>query len=198
MYQVAHNEGLDEILPWGGKRGMRNPDNPVHGELEQLPKETLIELIKMYSRNWHTCDGLWFSGVEERYGTDKALEIDVNMWDVSSRLEAKRIKEILAIPDNGGLDAVLRTVNFMSWAAKCAYRVEKKADTALLTVISCPPQEGRLKSGIGLFACRPTFEVSFGNVASVIDPGVKVSCKYCPPGPHPSDSWCQWEFRVDH
>ena len=177
---------------------MRNPDNPVHGELEQLPKETLIELIKMYSRNWHTCDGLWFSGVEERYGTDKALEIDVNMWDVSSRLEAKRIKEILAIPDNGGLDAVLRTINFMSWAPKCAYRVEKKADTALLTVISCPPQEARLKSGIGLFACRPTFEVGFGNVASVIDPGVKVSCKYCPPGAHPSDSWCQWEFRADH
>jgi hypothetical protein len=177
---------------------MRNPDNPVHEELEQLPKETLIELIKMHSRNWHTCDGLWFSGVEERYGTDKALEIDVNMWDVSSRLEAKRIKEILAIPDNGGLDAVLRTVNFMSWAAKCGYRIEKKADTALLTVISCPPQEARLKSGVGLFACRPTFEVGFRNVVSVIDPGVKVSCKYCPPGPHPSDSWCQWEFRVDH
>ena len=106
---------------------MRNPDNPVHEELERLPKETLIELIKMYSRNWHTCDGLWFSGVEERYGTDKALEIDVNMWDVSSRLEAKRIKEILAIPDNAGLDAVLRTLHFMSWAAKCAYRVEEES-----------------------------------------------------------------------
>jgi hypothetical protein len=177
---------------------MKNPDNPVHEELEQLPKETLIELIKMYSRNWHTCDGLWFSGVEERYGTEKALEIDVNMWDVSARLEAKRIKEILAIPNNGGLDAVLRTVNFMSWAAKCGYQIEKKADTALLTVISCPPQEARLKSGVGLFACRSTFEVGFRNVVSVIDPGVKVSCKYCPPGPHPSDSWCQWKFRVDH
>ncbi|MCX5811835.1 MAG: hypothetical protein NT178_04740 [Proteobacteria bacterium] len=39
---------------------------------------------------------------------DKALEIDVNMWDVSSRLETKRIKEILAIPDNGSLGAVLK------------------------------------------------------------------------------------------
>ena len=67
---------------------MDNPENPVHAELEKLPKETLIELIKMYSRNWHTCDGLWFSGVEERYGTDKALEIDVKMWEVSSRIEA--------------------------------------------------------------------------------------------------------------
>lgn len=40
---------------------MEHPDNPVLGELERLPKETLVELIKMYSKNWHTCDGLWFS-----------------------------------------------------------------------------------------------------------------------------------------
>jgi hypothetical protein len=175
---------------------MDNPENPVHWELEKLPKETLIELIKMYSRNWHTCDGLWFSGVEEQYGTDKALEIDVKMWEVSSRVEAKRIKEILAIPDNAGLDEVLRAINFMSWAAKCAYRVDKNGDTALLTVTSCPPQEARVKSGKGVFACRPTFELGFGNVAGIIDPRVKVSCKYCPPGPYPSDSWCQWEFNL--
>jgi hypothetical protein len=55
---------------------MKNPEHPFQAELEGLSKETLIELIKMYSRNWHTCDGLWFSGVEERYGTDTALEID--------------------------------------------------------------------------------------------------------------------------
>jgi hypothetical protein len=36
-------------------------DNPVLQELEKLPKETLIDLVKMYSRNWMTLDGLWFS-----------------------------------------------------------------------------------------------------------------------------------------
>lgn len=41
---------------------MTQPENPVHDVLQNLPRETLIELIKMYSRNWHTCDGLWFSG----------------------------------------------------------------------------------------------------------------------------------------
>lgn len=173
---------------------MEEPENPVHAELENLPRETLMELIKMYSRNWHTCDGLWFSGVEDRYGTEKALEIDINMWDISSRLEARRIKEVLSIPDNAGLDEVLRTINLMSWAAKCSYRIEKNGERATLTVISCPPQEARITSGKDIFACRPTFEHGFTNVAAIIDPRVKVSCRYCPPGPHPSDSWCQWEF----
>ncbi len=175
---------------------MKNQDNPAHDELERLPKEKLIELITMYSRNWHTCDGLWFLGVEKKYGTDAALKIDIDMWDVSSRVEAKRIKEIMGIPDNGGLDAVLRTINFMSWAAKCDYRVERQEDTSLLTVVSCPPQEARIKSGIGQFACRPTFETGFSNVARIIDPRVTVSCIHCPPGPHPPGSWCQWEFKI--
>ena len=52
-------------------------DNPVEQELEKFPKETLIELIKMYSRNWLTLDGLWFSGVEEKFGLDEALALDV-------------------------------------------------------------------------------------------------------------------------
>ncbi|HEY3277375.1 MAG TPA: DUF6125 family protein [Syntrophorhabdaceae bacterium] len=176
---------------------MEQPLNPVQGELEKLPKETLIELIRMYSLNWHTCDGLWFSGVEDRYGTASALEIDVHMWDVSSRVEARRIKEILRISDNGGIDAVLRTINFMSWAGKCAYGIERNSSgSAFLTVTSCPPQEARLKSGKGLFACRPTFETGFKNVASTIDPRVLVSCVYCPPGLHPEGSWCRWEFRT--
>lgn len=173
---------------------MEAPQNPVHALLEQLPRETLIELIKMYSWNWHTCDGLWFSGVEDRYGTEKALEIDIHMWDVSSKAEARRIKEVLALPENAGLDAVLDTINLMSWAAKCSYSVETNGERALLTVLSCPPQEARLRSGKEVFACRPTFEHGFANVAAIIDPRVAVSCEYCPPGPHPPDSWCRWEF----
>ena len=31
--------------------------------LEELPKETLIELARMYARNWQTLDGLWFGNV---------------------------------------------------------------------------------------------------------------------------------------
>jgi hypothetical protein len=71
---------------------------------------------------------------------------------------------------------VLRTINFMSWAAKCGYRIDRIGDSALLTLTECPPQEARVRSGKGEFACRPTFEFGFQNVADVIDSRVKVSC----------------------
>jgi|GEM_PF-3872226 len=31
-------------------------DNPVSNELEKLPKQTLIELVKMNAANWMTLD----------------------------------------------------------------------------------------------------------------------------------------------
>ena len=65
--------------------------HPIEKELKVLPRETLIDLVKMYSRNWLTVDGLWFGGVEERYGLDAAMELDLRMWQIGSMIEAKRI-----------------------------------------------------------------------------------------------------------
>jgi hypothetical protein len=64
-------------------------------ELERLSKETLIKLIEVYGKNWLTLDGLWFQGVEEKYGMDAALEIDLRMWMRQPTTEAKRIKEAI-------------------------------------------------------------------------------------------------------
>jgi len=168
-------------------------DNPVQQELEKLPKSALIELIKMYSRNWLTVDGLWFSGVEKKFGLDEALDLDVRMWEISSRIEARRIKEFLDLKEDG-LQSVLRAINFMSWAASFGYKVEYRGNQAIWTCTHCPPQINRIKAGMEEFACRPTFEACFGSLCEVMDPKVKVTCLICPPEPHPEDIWCQWEF----
>ncbi len=168
-------------------------DNPVTNELAKLPKQTLIELIKMNAENWMTLDGLWFSGVEEKFGLDAAVELDVRMWKIGSRVEAKRIKQLLNLGE--GLDSVLRTINFMSWAANFGYEVEHFKNRAVWTCRQCPPQEQRVKMGMGEFPCEPTFDACFKNITQVVDPKVKVRCLFCPPGPHPDDAWCQWEFR---
>ena len=173
-------------------------NNPVLQELEKLEKETLIELIKMYSHNWLTVDGLWFSGVEEKYGLDAALELDVRMWGIGSMIEAKRIKNLLNLQGRG-LDNIIKTINFMSWAPGFGYEYELSTNRAIWTCKRCPPQEQRVKIGKGEFPCKPTFDACFNNVIKVIDPRARVQCIFCPPGPHPDDAWCQWEFILpDH
>jgi hypothetical protein len=169
-------------------------DNPVYEELSKLPKETLIELIMMYSRNWLTVDGLWFRGVEDKYGLDAAMEIDVMMWQIGSKIEAKRVKELLKL--GSGLENVIKAINFLSWSFSFGYEYELSENRALWTCKHCPPQDYRAKKGLAEFPCKPTFAACFNNVIDVIDPRVKVECIFCPPGPHPDDAWCQWEFTL--
>ena len=105
-------------------------NNPVLQELEKLSKDTLIELIKMYSQNWMTLDGLWFSGMEEKYGLDTALEFDVRMWQIGSMIEAKRIKNVLNL-EKGGLYIIIKTINFMTWAPSFGYEYTISGNKAI-------------------------------------------------------------------
>ena len=170
-------------------------DSPAIRELEKLPRKSLIDLIKMYSRNWVTVDGLWFSGVEEKYGIDAAMELDVRMWQIGSKTEARRIKKLFNM-DEGGIANIIKTIDFMSWAFCFGYEYDVTDERAVWTCKRCLPQEQRIKLGKGEFPCKPTFEALFSNVIDIIDPRVKYQCLFCPPDPHPQDECCKWELTL--
>ena len=65
-------------------------------------KEELTDAAK----NWLAMDGLWFQAVEQTYGMDAAITLDREVWEQFAVIEAGRIKERLALPENGGLDAL--------------------------------------------------------------------------------------------
>ena len=65
--------------------------------LEGLPKGTLVELARMYARNWQTLDGLWFRNVEAEYGLEAAVKLDLKNWQKQAAIEAERIMKILKI-----------------------------------------------------------------------------------------------------
>ena len=43
--------------------------------LEDLSKKELLKVIEMFSLNWLTVDGLWFTLVEDKYGLESALSL---------------------------------------------------------------------------------------------------------------------------
>jgi hypothetical protein len=51
-----------------------------------------------------------------------------------------------------------------------------------------------LKLGKREFACQPTFDACFAKVIEIAHPDVKLRCVFHPPGFHPEDACCQWEF----
>ncbi len=166
--------------------------------LEALPKKTLIRLVKMYSRNWQTLDGLWFGNVEATYGLDAAVHIDLQNWEKQAIIEATRIRDTLEIR-GGGLTAVLTVLSFMSWQLTSpSFECETKNPTKVIIYYPhCAVQEGRAKLNKQVFPCKTMKLTLLSSIARVVEPEANVKCLSCPPDIRHLDYWCKWELSLN-
>jgi len=155
-----------------------------------------LDLVEVMSKNLLTLDGYWFLSIENRYGQSVAVEIDREAWEQFGVSEARRIKKFLKISD-GTLEDLARALHFTSIAPVSAVSVETRGDRVVLNIRNCRPQTARLRSGRGLFPCKPVGLAHLSAFAKVINPRFKVRCLLCPPDEHPDDLWCSWEFRLE-
>jgi len=150
----------------------------------------------MHLRNMWAVDGLYYLGIEERWGTKAATEIDRKVWEVMGKIEARRIKKFFNIIDSD-ISSFMKALSYSGWALDLENKeiiIEK--DKAILRNTKCRVQNTRIAKGLGEFACKP---VRFGflkSFAKEINPDIVVTCNVCPPDPHPDDLWCEWEFKI--
>jgi hypothetical protein len=60
--------------------------------LKKMPREDLLNLFHMHIRNIWRVDGLYFLGIEEKFGTEAATQIDTNCWKILGKLEQEKSK----------------------------------------------------------------------------------------------------------
>ena len=165
-------------------------------DLMTLSKDTLIDLVNMYSQDILTIDGLYFLEIEKDYGLDKAVEMDTRVWERFAAIEARRIKRILNIQE-GGIPGLVQALNFSSWARSFGIEYEFAEVTnnrLVFNITGCGPQRARIKKGLGEFPCKSVGIIYFKVFAAEIDPGLRMNCLLCPPDKHTDDLWCSWEF----
>ena len=165
--------------------------------LENMSKEELLNVIKMFSKNWLTVDGLWFTLVEDKYGMEEALDLDLKMWQRYSSIEAKRIKEIIGT-EEGWIKGILKAIQYgvTNPAMPFEYSMDGP-NQVYIWYTCCVPQEGRIRSGRGEFPCKPMAMTAYSSFAKMVDPGIKVENVFCPPDSHPPDMWCKWKFTYN-
>jgi len=170
-----------------------NLDDPI----EKMTKQQLLEVLRLFSRNWITLDGLWFSLVEDTFGLEAALDLDLQMWERHALIEARRIKKHLGI-QGGGVKGVLKALRFMTFDVTMPFSYSLDGPhEATLWITTCKPQEARIRTGRGEFPCKEVGRACYATVAGVIDSDVRAECVFCPPDPHPPDVWCKWKFTGD-
>lgn len=165
-------------------------------ELDRLSKQKLVALLKAYSRNWQTLDGLWFSGVETEFGLDAAVRIDLRNWERQATLEAKRLKKAMAL--GGGLESVLQLLSLMSWQlmSEPFEITEESPEKVAFGWKACAVQNSREKNGKPVFPCKNMKTTLLTSIAAVVEPQAEVKCIHCPPDARQAGFWCRWELTL--
>ncbi len=166
-------------------------------KLEEFSREELIKLLEIYAKNWLAHDGCWFLAVEEKYGLKTAMELDERSWACFSPAEARRIMQTFDIPEQGGLDAVERALEYRLYATVNRQTSERvDGSTLRFRMVECRVQQARQRKGLQLFPCKPVGLTEYSHFARTIDPSVKTICVHAPPDPV-TDAFCEWQFCVN-
>ena len=164
-------------------------DNPYSG----ISKEKLADV---FSRSITTVDGLWFLAVEEKFGHEVALELDIGVWDDLGAIHARRIVNNFSLRDDNPIRTLVKTLQadcmFCIYGPEITVLTDNKA---ILRITDCRPQKARVRDGKGEFNCRPVDLAFFKSYAKAIDPRIKVTCLVSPPDEHPPEFWCEWQFE---
>ena len=165
--------------------------------LEKMPKEKLFDYFFLQIRNIWRVDGLYFLGIEKKFGTEAATEIDAGVWETMAAIEAKSLQRMFKISENPDLATVIGLLRKSSWTLDQPFKTIEASDKrATLSIDKCRTQEARLSKGLREFPCK---KVRFGYLrtfANTLNPKIEVNCLVCPPDEHPKNLWCRWEFAL--
>jgi len=164
-------------------------------DLQKLTREQLEYLLEDFAKRWLAHDGLWFLAVEQSYGMEKAIELDAQAWEKFTVLEAKRIMAFLGLEPGGGLPALKQALQFRLYSLVNDQEIVWQDEHRFVfRMKDCRVQAARQRKNLPDFPCSPVGLVEYSGFASTIDPRIKTRCLACPPGPHPPEYYCAWEF----
>ena len=165
---------------------------------DELPRDQLLKIIDAYAKAWQAMDGAYFLALEKKFGMETAIEMDKEAWKTFSPIEAQRIMREFDISPNGGLKALEKALGYRVYAKLNKQSIEwVNQNTLHFTMNECRVQVARNRKGLPDFPCRQVGEIEYRYFAETIDPRIKTRCIFCPPGEHPENAYCKWEFTLE-
>jgi len=163
--------------------------------LQAMDRDSLERYLEFFLHHYRVVDAFWFLYTAEAFGQPAAERINERVWERAATLAARDLLQRFPMSETG-LEAFWKLYALFPWSLLIAYDVQWEGDALTLRVAHCPPQEARLKRGLGEYDCKAMHAAEFRSVARVVDPRISVECVYAPPDAHPPDCFCQWRFTL--
>ncbi|MCP4146293.1 MAG: hypothetical protein GY757_00955 [bacterium] len=167
-------------------------------KIEDLSKEDLLELVKVYAKDWLAHDGCWFLSIENKYGMDTAIEMDTESWRKFTVIEAKRVIGFLELGEHSGIEGLKKALGFRLYSTLNVDEIEidETENTLEYRVQTCRVQSARRKQGMKDFPCKSVGIVEYGLFAKTIDDRFETECVSCPPDVSNPEYYCIWRFTL--
>ncbi len=166
-------------------------------KIEELTKEELIQLLKIYAKNWLAHDGCWFLSIEEQYGIGLAMDIDREAWRKFSVIEARRLIDFLGLGKNSGIEGLSKALSFRLYSTLLDSKIEIVNENQLRYYIrGCRVQAARRSKAMIDFPCASIGIVEYSYFARTIDDRIVTRKVSCPPDITNYYFDCIWEFEL--
>jgi hypothetical protein len=162
----------------------------------EMDRDRLVDFFFAHMRSLFSVDGLYFIGIEEKYGTESATAIDAYVWETMGKIEARRLRDVLGVTEND-LHAFMKILRYTSWSLDLEDKeIEVSETKGVFRTLKCRVQKTRVAKGLGEFSCKGVRGGYLEAFAREFNPDIEVKCNICPPDGHPDDLWCEWEFSI--
>ena len=165
-------------------------------EFNSLSKEELLELLEIFAKNWLAMDGVWFQSIEQKYGMEEAIEHDKNAWEIFTKIEAKRIKEFLELPEQAGIEGLKKALSYRIYASINSHEIIIKDNQLIFRTLDCRAQNARKRKGMDLHPCKPVGIIEYTYFAKVIDDRFECEVISCYPDITDPGCNCSWRFTL--
>lgn len=167
--------------------------------LNELTREELIELLEITAKDLIALDGTWFQSLEREQGMDAAMEHDRGAWRRFVPSEARRLKKLLKLPDDCGLEGLEAALPLRCTSLANEWEIRWEDDRAALVfrITDCRVQNARARKGMEFHPCKSVGELEYAGFAAALDDRIRCECVSCFPDVTDRNCNCAWKFWVE-
>ncbi|OFV67594.1 MAG: hypothetical protein SCAL_000969 [Candidatus Syntrophoarchaeum caldarius] len=156
----------------------------------------LEALVKTYAWFWGNLHQRWRAAIEEMYGLDAAVSVELRMMESIGRRHASELKKIFG--EVKGVSGFMKLFGFLPENLLENFEVVKLDENeAIFRNSSCSAQKARLKKNLPEYPCKEPGLIYFKAFATEIDPELRIGVITAPPDLHPDDCWCEWRVYIE-
>lgn len=165
--------------------------------IESLPREELINRLRLAMDMATAVDGMWFVNVEKTLGFDKTNEINLKVWEHYPKVLARRMKKYYELKKTG-MEGVREMIELDPLLIPMDFEfIDKDENNMIFRVNKCPGLEAQERMNRTEFTCEKVEEVFLRAYAEMYDSRIKVQALILPPRASENDICCEWLFTLE-